>query len=151
MPPARKPKAKLRLTESRHLASRGNEPEPPVEAPELPFNLGEHGETFARWCEILGRTPGLVTINDGLSVAMGVAAIAEWLESRETIKREGFTVPDRQGGVRAHPAVRQERLAYDRIRDFIRDFGLSPAERAKLELPSREDDRPSRDLEMFGA
>lgn len=151
MPPARKPKAKLRLTESRHLASRGNEPEPPVEAPEPPFNLGDMDTTFRNWCEILGRTPGLVTINDGLAVAMGVAAIAEWLEARETIKREGFTVPDRQGGVRAHPAVRQERLAYDRIRDFIKDFGLSPAERAKLELPSSPDTEAERDRQMFGA
>lgn len=106
--------------------------------------------TYEQWVDLLERVPGLVRSTDGLAIQLGVMALRDFIEARETVQREGLVVPDRSGGMRAHPALRQERVAYERVRKFITDFGLSPAERANIEIPV-ENEQSNRDRAMFGA
>jgi P27 family predicted phage terminase small subunit len=100
------------------------------------LELGELAPTFEEWADLLSRTPGLLTENDGLALALGVIALTDFENARARLAKDGREIPDSYGGMKANPAIRDERAAHERIRQFIVDFGLSPAERAGLAIPT---------------
>lgn len=147
--PKKTPTAKLKLAGSWRADTRAGEPEPPADRPEPMVDLGGLAEDYEQWIEMLSRTQGLVTANDGVAVAVGLMALREFLRYSKEIEENGCTVISGKGSEVLAPAVYAQREAYRRLRDFIADFGLSPAARAELQLPT-EDPVAARDKEMFG-
>lgn len=143
------PTAKLKLTGSWRADTRGSEPQPPADLPEPMVDLGGLASDYEKWMRLLTRTPGLVTSNDGLAIAVGLMALSEFMRYSKEIEANGCTAVSGKGSEVLAPAVYAQRDAYRRLRDFIADFGLSPASRAELQLPT-EDPVGRRDAEMFG-
>src|SRR5262245_59499054 len=82
---------------------------------------------------------GLLTVVDAGALAGYCQAWAEFRQATETLQAEGRT--QRNGDrVFNHPAVSQQRSAWDAIRAFSGLFGLDPSSRARLSVPegSRE-------------
>jgi P27 family predicted phage terminase small subunit len=117
-----------------------NEPEPDTAAPICPAWLDDAAK--AKWAELLPhlKAMGLLTIIDGDALAAYCQAWSEFQWATETLQKEGRT--QRKGtGLSAHPAVQQQRTAWRAIRDFAALFGLSPADRSRLDVaPHSEED-----------
>ena len=70
---------------------------------------------------------GLLTGNDVAAFAAYCECYATVKEATRTLKKEGLTV-----GNRAHPAVKIRQEALLTMRQYLREFGLSPSSRARL-------------------
>ena len=143
----RKPTA-LRVIEGtwRKDRARPAEPTPPPGIPDpppwLPPTAAPH---FERIAAVAGKL-GVLSTLDGEAVAMAAVALAEYLEADAAIRQARSTVLLRQtrNGTSAypHPSVAIRADAWRRLRDALRDLGLSPVARASVDLlqqPSEPD------------
>lgn len=144
------PTSRLKLAGSWRAETRDGEPEPEAVAPEPMLKLDGLEAAFDEWVELLSRTPGLLTSNDGIAIMLGVDAIREYVALRKDISERGYATPTKEGGETTRPEVRAMRDVHKRVRDFVADFGLSPAERAELRVPEAPDTRGAMSKEMFG-
>ena len=148
--PPRKPTA-LRILEGnpskRPLPK--NEPKPDPSLPECPEWLME--EAKKEWNRVapeLNRL-GLLTVLDRTALAAYCQSYAKWKQAEEFIQRYGTTYRTKKvdsGGQvyvysQQHAEVGIANQCLKQIRAFCAEFGLTPASRARMELPSeREDD-----------
>lgn len=118
-----------------------NEPQPRVGAPSCPAWLS--GEAKAEWRRIVKELEpiGLVTMVDRAALSAYCQAWAELREATRQLDREGRVIEspvfnrsgDKTGTLKKlHPAVRLQRDAFTRVKQFLVEFGLSPASRPKL-------------------
>lgn len=121
------------------------EPRPERGLPPMPAGLSD--EAAAAWGRIgpaLDRM-GVLTRADGVALELFCEAYADWLTARETVQEEGATYEGQtQFGtiIRAHPAVAQRADAHRRLESMLREFGLTPASRSKVEREHGEEADP---------
>lgn len=112
-----------------------------------PSWLSEQGKTEWRRITPELKRLHLLTVVDRAALAAYCQAYAELEEATELLNKEGriITVPimgnvDKewvQVGEKkvAHPANRLQRDGFARVKQFLAEFGLTPASRARLEGP----------------
>jgi P27 family predicted phage terminase small subunit len=137
--------------------TRQAKPQPMKGAPPLPRWLSK--EAKAEWRRIVPEllSLGLLTIVDRTALAAYCQAHAELVEATKVLDAEGrlldvpvFNRAGEQTGTtkKAHPAVRLQRDAFARVKLFLAEFGLTPATRARLQVPGPGRGQPD-DFEAF--
>jgi len=123
-----------------------NEPQPDPSMPECPeWLLDDAKDEWDRVAPELHRL-GLLTQLDRVALAAYCQSYAKWKQADEWIKENGTVYPIRgpDGEVRYLQQVPQVSIANQclkQIRAFCAEFGLTPAARARMELPNeREED-----------
>lgn len=106
--------------------------------PSMPAYLNEAER--AAWREIVPELDrlGLLTKLDRMSL---VALCESWAQMREaaaSIKAEGVIIQGAKG-MRKHPAWQIYREALQHYRNLAQSFGLTPADRARLSVPEKDD------------
>ena len=127
------------------------EPHPTVEGLKCPTWLSPKAKKeWKRLVPELIRL-GLATMADEMPLAAYCQAVAELEDATETLDREGriFTEPvvaydkterkmihvgERK---KEHPAVKLQRDAFGRIKQFMCEFGLTPSSRSRLHSPAQ--------------
>jgi len=99
------------------------------------------------WPELADLLADMNVLADGDKTALALLCetLAEYLDARDTVAREGATyeATTEAGAVmyRAHPAVAQRNDAARRVQSLLSEFGLTPSARAKVAaLPDLRDD-----------
>jgi P27 family predicted phage terminase small subunit len=131
-----------------------SEPKPAAVVPKCPAWLD--AEAKQKWKQVAPQLArlGLLTVVDGDALAAYCQAWAEFRQATEVLQQEGRVV--RVGGLLAedddgqeawigyqlqpHPAVAQQRSAWQAIKSFAALFGLDPSSRSKLHVAGQEHD-----------
>lgn len=96
-----------------------------------------NGDELAEFSELLRAfeaVPGLVGKIDALAVACLAEAICEVRAARDEIAEHGATCTSEKGGIYQHPAVGRKNKALERVRYWTARFGMSPSDRASLDV-----------------
>ena len=128
-----------------HRPLNADEPQPEKAIPDCP----EHLDAPARleWERL---TPelfrlGLLTRIDAAALAAYCQAYSRWQEAEGVIASEGITAVNlKTGCVHVHPAVSIAKESMRLVREFMVEFGLSPASRARLKVEPPKTGVPSR-------
>jgi P27 family predicted phage terminase small subunit len=117
------------------------EPSPSNKAPDCPAWLDKDAK--AKWQELAPELSalGLLTIVDGDVLAAYCQAWAEFKAATETIQRDGRTFSTETGYLAQHPAVSQQRSAWQAIKAFASLFGLDPSSRSRLHIGGKAEDK----------
>jgi P27 family predicted phage terminase small subunit len=122
------------------------EPRPDASMPTPPDFLGEVALRMWQYQAPLLHTAGILTAVDGPTLAVYCQAFERWALAEQRIAAEGMTVASPNGYEIAHPCVSIAKAAWDAMRQFGTELGLSPAARPKL---SKGETRPDDPLEVF--
>lgn len=76
----------------------------------------------------------LLTVIDRAALAAYCQSYSRWYEAERIVKREGLTIETDKGNVIQHPAVGIANQAMKQMHNFLSDFGMSPAARARLAI-----------------
>jgi len=129
------------------------EPKPRDATPVLPAWLSPDAKT--EWRRIVPelRRLGLLTLVDRAALAAYCQAWAELQIATRLLEKEGRIVEvdvfGKDGAVtgsksQLHPAVKLQRDAFGRVKQFLAEFGLTPASRARLNAPG-----PAKEADPF--
>jgi P27 family predicted phage terminase small subunit len=110
-----------------------NEPQPAPGSPDCP----EHLDSVARleWERIVPELLrlGLLTHIDRAALAAYCQAYSRWQAAEGIIATEGLTTVNlKTGCIRTHPAVSIAKESMRLVREFMTEFGLSPASRPRV-------------------
>jgi P27 family predicted phage terminase small subunit len=133
--PAPHPTA-LKLLHGEQRASRinANEPRPRIAAPEAPAWLSERAAQ--EWERIVPELTAMGTAraSDSVALAAYCEAVARLAAAVQVVAQAGMLIRDAGGGVRKNPAVAQARDASNDVRQWAREFGLTPSARSPLRV-----------------
>ena len=121
----------------------------PVDIPPIPTHLDEAAAAeWRRVCEHLAPA-GLLTHADRAALAGYCVAWSRWVDAETHVRDEGTILKPKEGK-KAYPVVnpylRLADTAMKQMRDFLSDFGMSPASRSRIQVEKPE---PLSDLEAF--
>jgi P27 family predicted phage terminase small subunit len=148
-PPPKPTRLKAAAGNPGHRPLNPAEPRPAVAVPACPTWLPKRAK--AEWRRI---TPelhrlGLVALIDAVALASYCVAVAELEEATRTLEKEGrvsvWVLFDKQGvkvgeRLKAHPAVAMQRDAARLVKQFVGEFGLTPASRTRVSGSKAGDD-----------
>jgi len=114
------------------------EPDPRPATPTCPDWLDATAR--AEWRRVVPelRRLRLLTLLDRAALVCYVQAYSDFRAAVETIAREGRTVTTSNGNTIQHPAVGQRNKAMLILKQFVGEFGLSPASRVRIQVPVQE-------------
>jgi len=108
------------------------------------------GETAAEIWRDLGKMllgAGLFTAVDKYALAMFCAAAGRWVEAERRVGEEGpVLVSAETGNPYPNPWYHIANRAWDQMRQMLGEFGLTPAERARLRVPVQEQEQSLAEL-----
>ena len=82
---------------------------------------------------------GLYSIVDKYALAMFAAAAGRWMEAEAKLKQSGPVLVSKvSGSLYQNPYLHVANRAWDQMRQMFGEFGLTPAERARLTVPAGE-------------
>jgi P27 family predicted phage terminase small subunit len=130
-----------------HRKKNKREPKPKSARPGMPSWLSKDAKT--EWKRIVPELAkvGLLTLVDRTALASYCQAHAELQIATRLLDKEGRIVEEdvygKDGEVKgtvtkAHPAVKLQRDAFTRVKQFINEFGLTPASRSRLQVTPEE-------------
>lgn len=98
------------------------------------------GEAFAEWCRVAPPLfdIGVLTPIDRTYLALYCESVGVYHDAMRVVEREGITVTGANGGIVKNPAYQVARDSSDTMLKYGGRFGLSPADRARLQLPDAE-------------
>lgn len=128
------------------------EPKPNRGLPTTPSFLDTIGKEI--WAEVSTRLDEMqvLTVADGVALALLCDAYAEWLLARADVKKNGMTYKSKttNGTIRRpNPTVAIRADAWRRVERMVDRFGLTPAARSGLEVPDQPAKDPIEEL-LFG-
>ncbi len=94
---------------------------------------------------------GLLTKVDDASLEGYCLAYARALEAGKHVKQSGLTVMTDKGFVLQNPAVSIERNAWNQVKQFAAEFGLTPAARGRMEMPDLPKEKDADSDFLFSA
>ena len=121
------------------------EPQPLAATPDCPEHLD--AAAALEWVRIVPEleTLGLLTLIDRAALAAYCQAYSRWQAAEAIIATEGLTTLNlKTGCVRAHPAVSIAKESMRLVREFMSEFGLSPASRTRLKVEPKQKGVPTR-------
>lgn len=134
--------AKENGTLDRNPARYKNTPPEGVDrAPEMPAVVAACPVAVAVWndtCKALDEI-GILSASDVFILEMYCTSYAEYLKLTEVVRKEGFTVDNRSGKA-ANPNANAWEKAKSSVLRCMAQLGLTPAARAKLNGPGKDDD-----------
>ena len=99
--------------------------------------------------DLLGTVPDLVADIDKIALGSLCEAVAEFVQAREEIKKAGATCISDKGAPYQHPAVGRKNKALERIRYWVARFGMSPSDRASLDVSAAASGGTGNAFEQF--
>lgn len=149
--PAPKP-TNLKLIQGTYRKDRdqANELSPEVGAPSCPSWLSR--EAKREWKRIVPELEqqSLLTRIDRAALAAYCEAYAEWWEMEREIRKHGRIQVAESGYASPRPEVIMRDKALDRMRMYLKEFGLSPSSRSRINVPAKKDDE-KKDANPFAA
>ena len=142
---ARKP-SRLKLLEGTHRKDRANpdEPTPETLAPGSPPPAWLSPRGREAWSDLLPlvQSMQIATSVDPAAFAMLCDALAEYIDAREVVIREGATywTKGKVEMLRSRPEVTIASEAWRRAKMMLTEFGLTPASRSKVSAVSSDED-----------
>ena len=132
-----------------------HEAKPDVAIPEQHDTLKADVEALAEWERIapLLERLGLITEIDMAAIHCYCLAWARLLRARQHLAAEGEVITTHTGASKPNPWVAIESESMKLVRAFISEFGLSPAQRARVTVDKREtgtDERAELAKRLFG-
>jgi P27 family predicted phage terminase small subunit len=130
-----------------------NDAEPQFEAPGRMLNVPDYLDKRAAeiWRE-LGRlllSAGLFTVVDKYALAMFCVAAGRWMEAEAKLKESGPVLLSKAtGNLYQNPYLHVANRAWDQMRQMFGEFGLTPAERSRLQVMVEEQE-PSLAEQLF--
>jgi P27 family predicted phage terminase small subunit len=118
------------------------EPKPAAGAPKCPTWLHKYAKEAWKYHVKLLEPLGLVTQADLTTLAMLCQAWAEFRLATEALETHGRFTQAESGYCAPHPAVAQQRSAWNTLQRCSTLFGLDPSSRARLQTPEPEKDDP---------
>lgn len=111
------------------------EPRPAQGEPLKPSWL--EGRAASAWDELVPELAriGLLTVVDGHALAVYCEAWATYVQASEVVRKEGVLIESYRGGMAKNPAAQIMRDSADLMMKVGGQFGLSPATRARLQVP----------------
>ncbi len=135
--PAAKP-TKLKLLEGTFRPDRApaNEPAPDLGIPVCPAWILNDGDARAEWSRVVPELArlGLLTVIDGAELEGYCANYARAVKAERIVKTKGLVVKT-PFGPKANPAVAIAKAAWQEVRKFGSEYGLSPASRTRINAP----------------
>lgn len=118
-----------------------NEPTPEIAAPDCPAHLSE--EARAEWLRIvpLLLTLRLLTKIDMVALAAYCVLYARWAEAERKVA-EGGTLVKVNGQVIPSPHLTIATNSLKLLKDYLAQFGLSPAQRSKMHVEPAPVEKP---------
>jgi P27 family predicted phage terminase small subunit len=134
------------------------EPQPAAGVPKMPGWLSKRAKK--EWKRIVPELErlGLMTVVDLAALAAYCQAVAEMEIATDTLDREGrvcsWPIFDKDGvrvgeKLRSHPAVQQQRDAARLVKQFIGEFGLTPASRTRVQGATNGESQDPRAEKFF--
>ena len=141
MKPGRRPlPTQIRILRGETRPSRLNrkEPKPRPEAPNPPTWLSP--EARAEWRRLDKALPsGLLTSADRQVMSVAAETWARWVKATRQVNKLGILVEGDRGVVK-NPACQIARDAEMTLRQCWSALGLTPSDRARIEMPEPDDD-----------
>ncbi|HHK42538.1 MAG TPA: hypothetical protein ENJ50_08985 [Planctomycetaceae bacterium] len=129
--PPPKPTARLKLTGSRLLYDRKNEPHVVPGRPECPsWLVGEEREMFEKLCGMMESIPGLLTPADAHALGHLAQSLVEYKVARRKAMKHLYSSGASPN--RVSPYMVAAREAWNRCRVGFGQFGMTPSDRASL-------------------
>jgi len=102
-------------------------------------------EAFAEWCRVAGPLYdiGVLTPMDRTYLTVYCESLGVYHDAMRDVDTYGITVKGANGGLVKNPAYQVARDASDSMLKYGSRFGLSPADRARLQLPEAESVNPA--------
>ena len=127
------PTKTLQLHGSWRAKTRKNEPKPTTAAPSCPAHLSK--EAQAEWRRIVPQllALGLLAKIDRAALSGYCQSWARWVEAEEEIAKTSEVVKSPSGYPIQNPWLSIANRALKQCGDFIREFGLSPSSRVRVE------------------
>jgi P27 family predicted phage terminase small subunit len=155
-----KPGPKPKPTELKKLAGNPgkrplNDAEPqfpvPSRTPSPPDHLGNRAQEVWRELGKMLLDAGLFTQVDQYALGMFCAAAGRWMEAETLLQEAGpVLISDETGNLYQNPYLHVANRAWGQMRQMFGEFGLSPAERARLKVPGGGDEKePSLAEQLF--
>lgn len=144
-----KPRALMVLEGNRGRRPLRNEPQLPLGLPPCPDTMPEHGRVmWAYLSERLGAVPGLLSAGDYLVMERLCRSYNRWREADDFLNVHGTVFlkyfVDPTGTEHTEPKARPEvsiaKGAAAEVDRLLAKLGLSPADRARLAVPTRGHD-----------
>jgi P27 family predicted phage terminase small subunit len=137
--PAPHPTAlKIIRGETRPSRLNKNEPKPQLGAPTPPTWLSR--EARAEWRRLdKALPPGILTSADRQVMSVAAESWARWVKATRLVTELGILVQGERGVVK-NPALQAARDAEATMRQCWSALGLTPSDRARLEMPEPDDD-----------
>ena len=133
--PKKTPTKTLRLRGSWLADTRGNEPEPKAEQPDMPKWLKT--EAKREWKRIvpLLLAQGLLTKLDRTVLAIYCQTYAEYLEAEKLLQRKKVLIKTANGNLVQNPAIAVRNRARDMLLKAAAEIGMTPSGRSSISLP----------------
>ncbi len=109
-----------------------NEPEPFVALPPTPTWMTLRAKREYRRVGALLLQSQMVTVLDGFALAMVASSYATWVEAEIALQEHGLLVKGRDGAPSVNPFRKVANEAYDRTRQMLVEFGMTPSSRARV-------------------
>jgi len=120
----------------------GSEPQPPPGVPKKPSWIGK--EASAEWDRIVPQLVacGLLTHLDYAALLGYCTSYEHWVKAEAEIREHGTVLTTPNGMLQRSPYLTQANQSLKLMRQFVSDFGLSPASRSKVTVggQQKEDD-----------
>ena len=113
-----------------------NEPKPDVSIPKCPELIKGDPVAYKEWkrLSVELKRLGLITTIDLAALLCYCQAFSDLHRAVRRIKLEGSIITTATGAIKPHPAVGQKNESMKLLRQFIAEFGLSPAARARVSV-----------------
>ena len=141
-----KPTSLKKLEGVRKSRINGSEPEPEVGRVTCPRWLMP--EAKKEWKRIVGELSalGLLTQLDRAAFAGYCQSWARFLESEETLNKEGPLVISAKGAVSVHPSTWIAGSSLKQMLKFAQEFGLTPSSRGRISVAPKAPGDPMDEL-----
>ncbi len=109
-----------------------NEPQPFLALPPTPAWMTLRAKREYRRVGALLLSSKMVTVLDGFGLAMVASSYATWVEAEIAVQEHGLLVKGRDGAPAVNPFRRVANEAYDRTRQMLVEFGMTPSSRTRV-------------------
>lgn len=104
-----------------------------------------------RWDEIAEVLAGMQvsTQADRGAMVLLVDAVAQYVQARDQVDKEGITSVGSMGNIIVNPAVRVRDSAWARAMKAMEQFGMTPSSRASVTTSKKKEDKPDGKSRFF--